>query len=226
MEGKERFNMRRVFLVTVVVCFISALMMGQVIPNASAPAVPANQTSRFKFTQDGAFANVNFSSTASGFAAISLRVATGTGGTDSLQYSSVTEPADFSSITLTNVFGPIPSSAFTGQNTQTLALSIDTSTLPAGTLTSETCTIVFSPFSITCGAGTAGPISLSWRENDAVSTTVNQHTTTTVGPVTTRTNEHSDTSTANVTGSIFGTDVSGAAAQVGVSHMSTIEIFR
>lgn len=217
--------MKRV-LVTLVVCLIPALMIGQVLPNASAPAVPTNQTPRFKFTQDGAFASVNFSSTASGFVTINLTVATGTSGTDSLQYSSVSEPADFSSVTLTNVFGPIPGSAFTGQNTQTLALNIDTSTLPAGTLTSETCTIVFSPFSITCGAGTAGPISLSWRENDAVSTTVNQHTTTTIGPVTTRINQHSDNSTANVTGTIFGTDVSGAAAQVGVSHMSTIEIDR
>lgn len=216
--------MKRLFVFAAMM--FPALMFGQVIPNASAPAVPANQTSRMKFTQDGAFANVSFSSTASGFASINLAVATGTSGTDSLQYSSVTEPADFSSITITNIFGTIPASAFTGQNTNTLALSIDTSTLPAGSVTSETCTIVFSPFSITCGAGTAGLISLSWRENDAVSTTVNCHTTTTVGPVTTKSNQHSDNSTANVTGTIFGTTVSGAPANVGVSHMSTIEIFR
>ena len=206
--------------------FFPALMMGQVIPNASAGAVPANQTSRMKFTQDGAFANLSLFSSVNGFSATSLTVATGTGGTDSLQYSAVSEPADFSSLTVTNIFGTIPGSAFTGQNTNTLALSIDTSTLPAGSLTSETCTIVFSPFSETCGAGPAGLISLSWRENDAMSTTVNCHTTTTVGPVTTRTNQHSDNSTANVTGTIFGTSVAGATAEVGVSHMGTIEVLR
>ena len=216
--------MKRLFVFAVMM--FPALMYGQVIPNGSAPAVPANQTSRMKFTQDGAFANLNLFSTASGFSSTTLSVATGTGSTDSLQYSSTSEPADFSSLTITNVFGQIPSSAFTGQNTNTLALNIDTSTLPAGTLFSETCTIIFSPFSITCGAGPAGPISLNWRENDAVSTTVNNHTTTTVGPVTTRTNQHSDNSTANVSGTVFGTNVAGATAEVGVSHMSTIEILR
>jgi len=216
--------MKRLFVFAVMM--FPALMHGQVVPNASAPAVPSNQTSRFKFTQDGAFANLSFVSSASGFTSITVAVATGTGSTDSLQVSSLTEAADFSSLTVTNVFGAIPGSAFTGQNTNTLALSIDTSTLPAGTLTSETCTIVFNPFSLTCGAGPAGVISLNWRENDNVSTTVNQHTTTTVGPVTTRTNQHSDNSTANVTGTVFGTNVAGATAEVGVSHMSTIEILR
>lgn len=215
--------MKRLFVVAVMM-FFPALMMGQVIPNASAGAVPANQTSRLKFTQDGAFANLSLFSSVNGFSATSLTVATGTGGTDSLQYSAVSEPADFSSLTVTNIFGTIPGSAFTGQNTQTLALSIDTSTVT--TLTSETCTIVFNPFSETCGAGPAGVISLSWRENDAMSTTVNCHTTSTVGPVTTKTNQHSDNSTANVTGTIFGTSVAGATAEVGVSHMSTIEILR
>ena len=216
--------MKRLFVFAVMM--FPALMHGQVVPNASAPAVPSNQTSRFKFTQDGAFANLSFVSSASGFTSITVAVATGTGSTDSLQVSSLTEAADFSSLTVTNVFGAIPGSAFTGQNTNTLALSIDTSTLPAGTLTSETCTLVFNPFSLTCGAGPAGVISLNWRENDNVSTTVNQHTTTTVGPVTTRTNQHSDNSTANVTGTVFGTNVAGATAEVGVSHMSTIEILR
>ena len=205
--------------------FFPALMMGQVIPNANSAAAPASPTSKMKFTQDGAFANLSFTSVGtSGSTQINLSVATGTGTTDSLQYSNVSESADFNTLTLTNIFGTIPASAFTGQNTQTLALSVDTSTLT--TLTSESCTIIFSPFSITCGAGPAGPISLSWRENDLVSTTVNCHTTSQVGPVTTKTNQHSDNSTANVTGTIFGTSVSGASSEVGVNHMSTIEILR
>lgn len=218
--------MKRLFAFAALL-FFPALMMGQIIPNATSANVPAGQASKMKFTQDGAFASLSFSSTgASGSTSITLSVATGTGSTDSLTYSAVSESADFNTLTITNIFGTIPASAFTGQNTQTLALSIDTSTLPAGSLTSESCTIIFSPFSITCGAGPAGLISLSFRENDNVSTTVNNHTTTQVGPVTTRSNQHSDTSTANVTGTIFGTDVSAASAQVGINHMSTIEILR
>lgn len=218
--------MKRLFAFALL--FFPALMMAQVLPNGSAAATPASQTSKMKFTQDGAFASLvfNSSSTTSGFTQINFQVATGTGNTDSLTYNSLVESADFNTLTFANVFGSIPASAFTGQNTQTLALNIDTSTLPAGSLFSESCTLVFSPFSFTCGAGPAGPISLSFRENDMVSTTVNCHTTTTSGPVTTRTNQHSDNSTANVTGTIFGTDVSGASAQVGVNHMSTIEILR
>ena len=216
--------MKRLFVFTALLVFPALMMMAQVIPNASSPAIPANQSSKFKFTQDGAFANLSFSSTASGFTSINLNVATGTGSTDSLQVSIVTESADFNTLTFANVFGEIPGSAVTGQNTQNLALSIDTSTVTA--LTSESCTLVISPFSFSCGAGPAGQISLSWRENDNVSTTMNNHTKSTVGPVTTISNQHSDNSTANVSGTVFGTDVSTASANVGVNHMSTIQIMR
>lgn len=219
--------MKRLFAFAALL-FCPALIMAQVIPNASAPATPANQTSKLKFTQDGAFANLNFASSGtSGSTVVSLQVATGTDPTtDSLQYSSVTESADFNTLTITNEFGTIPSSAFTGQNTQNLALSIDTSTLSSSQFFTESCTIVFSPISVTCGAGAVGVISLSWRENDAVSTTVNDHTKSTVGTVTTITNQHSDNSTANVTGTIYGTSVAGATAEVGVNHMSTIQVSR
>src|SRR5215471_3326537 len=75
-------NMRRLFafkamVVLFAVIVFPALLMGQVIPNASAPAVPANQTSKMKFTQDGAFANVSFSQSTSGFTTITFQVATG-----------------------------------------------------------------------------------------------------------------------------------------------------
>ena len=217
--------MKRIFAI-VALLFFPVLLIGQAIPNASAPAVPTNQSTKFKFTQDGAFANLSFSSFSptTGSAVVTLSVSTGTGSSDSLTYSSVSESADFNTLTITNIFGEIPGSTFTGQNTQNLALNVDTTGLT--TLTSESCTIVFSPFSIDCGAGPAGTIALSWRENDAVSTTTNDHTKTTVGPVTTITNQHSDNSTANVSGTIFGTDVTGASAQVGINHMSTIQVTR
>jgi hypothetical protein len=221
--GQGEDHMKRLFAVAALL-FFPLLMMAQVIPNASSPAVPANQSTKFKFTQDGAFANVSFSSTTNGSTSINLSVATGLGSTDSLQIGIVTESADFNTLTFSNVFGTIDGSAFTGQNTQNLALNIDTTAV--STLTSETCTLVFSPFSFSCGAGPAGAISLSWRENDNISTTTNDHTKSTVGPVTTITNQHSDNSTANVSGTIFGTDVSGASANVGVNHMSTIQVMR
>lgn len=217
--------MKRLFAFAALL-FCPALIMAQVIPNASAAATPANQSTKMKFTQDGAFANLNFTASNSGFTSITLEVSSGTGTTDSLQISEVTESADFNTLTITNEFGTIPGTAFTGQNTQNLALSIDTSTLDPSTFTTESCTIVFSPISVTCGTGTVGQISLSWRENDAVSTTTNDHTKTTVGTVTTITNQHSDNSTANVSGTIYGTDVSTASAQVGINHMSTIQVMR
>lgn len=217
--------MKRLFAFAALL-FCPALIMAQVIPNASAAATPANQSTKMKFTQDGAFANLNFTASNSGFTSITLVVSSGTGTTDSLQISEVTESADFNTLTITNEFGTIPGTAFTGQNTQNLALSIDTSTLDPSTFTTESCTIVFSPISVTCGTGTVGQISLSWRENDAVSTTTNDHTKTTVGTVTTITNQHSDNSTANVSGTIYGTDVSTASAQVGINHMSTIQVMR
>lgn len=174
----------------------------------------------FKFTQDGAFAT--FSQFTPPFTAVSLQVSSGTGSSTSLQFSSVSEPADFSSITITNVFGPIPSSAFTAQNTQQISLNIDTSTVPA--VFSESCTIVFATGIETCGAGPAGLIQLTFLENDSVSTTINEHVVQVSGPVTTRTHQSSDTSTATVSGTVFGTSVSGASASVGLNHMSTIEI--
>jgi|SRR5579864_1630455 len=188
------------------------------------PLLLLGQSTDFKFTQDGAFANLT--QFIPPFTSINLSVATGTGNTASLQYSLVSEPADFSSITITNVFGPIPATAFTGQNTQQLSLSIDTSTLSPTTFFSESCTIVFATSTVTCGAGPAGLIQLSFKENDFVSTQVNLHEVQTTGPVTTRTSQRSDNSTATVQGTVFGTDASGASAQVGINHMSTIEITR
>lgn len=188
------------------------------------PILLMGQSTQFKFTQDGAFASISLFTPP--FTSVGLTVSSGTGNTASLQYALVSEPADFSSITITNVFGPIPASAFTGQNTQQLSLNIDTSTLPAGTVFSETCTISFTTFIETCGPGPVGLIQLSFRENDTVSTQINLHQVQTSGPVTTRTSQRSDNSTANVQGTVFGTDVSTASAQVGVNHMSTIEVTR
>ena len=188
------------------------------------PLLLLGQNTHFKFTQDGAFANL--SQFTAPFTSINLNVATGTGNTVSFQFTEISAPADFSSFTITNVFGPISASAFTGQNTQQLSLNVDTSTLDPATFFSETCTIVIATATTTCEPGPAGLVQLSFRENDFVSTQVNLHEVQVSGAVTTRISQRSDNSTANVQGTVFGTDVSGASAQVGINHMSTIEVTR
>lgn len=179
----------------------------------------------FKFTQDGAFAT--FSQFTPPFTSVSLQVSSGTNNgvaAVSLQYSLVSEPADFSSLTITNVFGPIPAGAFNAQNTQQISLNIDTSTLNPATFFSETCVITFATGVETCGAGPAGLIQLTFQENDLQSTQVNLHQVQISGPVTTRTHKSSDESTASVQGTAFGTQITSASASVGINHMSTIEV--
>jgi hypothetical protein len=192
----------------------------------SFPLLMAAQAQDLRFTQSGEFAT--FSQFSAPFTVVSLQVSRGsstTGGTSAfLQYSAVSEAADFSSITITNAFGTIPSGAFTGATTRDLVLNIDTSTLDPATFSSETCTLDLTTFIQTCGAGPAGPIQLEFQENGAQRTIVDLKQTTFSGPVTTHLHQKSDNSTANMQGSIFGTQMSGAPANVGVNHQSTLEI--
>jgi len=192
----------------------------------SFPMLMLAQTQDFRFTQNGEFAT--FSQFSAPFTVTSLQVSRGsstTGGSSAtLQYSAISEPADFSSITITNIFGPIPSGAFTGTSTHDLILNIDTSTLDPSTFSSETCTTDFTTFITTCGPGPAGLIQLEFQENGAQRTIVDLKQTTYSGPVTTHSHQKSDNSTANVQGSVFGMQLSGAPANVGVNHQSTLEI--
>jgi hypothetical protein len=180
----------------------------------------------FRFTQSGEFAN--FSQFTPPFTVVNLQVSRGSNSTSgnsaSLQYTVISEPADFSSITVTNVFGPIPSGAFTGVTTHDLVLNIDTSTLDPTTFASETCTTDFTTFTQTCVPGPVGLIQLEFQENGAQRTIVDLKQTTFSGPVTTHLRQKSDNSTANVQGSVFGVQVTGAPANVGVNHQSTLEI--
>lgn len=186
----------------------------------------AQDKDHFRFTQSGEFASI--SQFTPPFTFINLQVSRGsstTSGTSaSLQYSAISAPADFSSITITNVFGPIPSGAFTGATTHDLVLNIDTSTLDPATFSSETCTTDFTTSIQTCGPGPAGVIQLEFQENGAQRSIVDLKQTTFSGPVTTHLHQKSDNSTANVQGSVFGSQLSGAPANVGVNHQSTLEI--
>ena len=187
----------------------------------------AQDNTHQRFVHEGEFANVsgNISSTASFSLSVSRTKDTGSGAAASLQFSTFSEtPTD---IAFDNVFGPIPASAFTGTNTQNLALNIDTTTLDPTVFFAEHCDLSLVTFVFTCTQGQpAGVISLQFRENDAQSDQINLHETKQNGPVTTRIFQRSDTSTADVQGTIFGTSVSSASAQVGVNHNSTLEIIR
>lgn len=178
-----------------------------------------------RFTQSGEFASLTQFTPP--FTSVNLQVSRGSGTSGSsafLQYSSVSAPADFSSLTVTNVFGPIPDSTFSGATTHDLVLSIDTTTLDPTVFSSETCTTDFTTFITTCGPGPAGVIQLEFQENGAQRSIVDLKQTTYSGPVTTHVHQKSDNSTANVAGTLFGTDVTGVPANVGVNHQSTLEI--
>jgi hypothetical protein len=192
----------------------------------SFPILLTAQTLDVRFTQSGEFASV--SQFTPPFTSINLQVSRGSsttsGATAFLQYSAISAPADFSSLTVTNAFGPIPASAFTGATTHDLVLNIDTSTLDPTAFTSETCTTDFTTFIQTCGPGPAGLIQLEFQENGAQRSIVDLKQTTYSGPVTSHLRQKSDNSSANVQGSIFGTQFTGAPANVGVNHQSTLEI--
>lgn len=213
--------MKQMFAATVVVCLVICLastMMGQ--------------TTQFRFVQDAEFASVSQSTGPnSNFSLqVSRGFVTGSGATASLQYSAfslATDPTtgNFISVTFTNEFGQIPTTAFTGQNTQNLALNIDTSTLDPSVFLTSTCTLDLTTFIETCGPGPTGVINLQFRENDFQSTVLHAlQEEVTNGPITTRTHQKADTSTANVQGTIYGTAISSPTAQVGVNHMSSIEV--
>ena len=192
----------------------------------SFPILLTAQTQDVRFTQSGEFANV--SQFTPPFTSINLQVSRGSSTpstvTAFLQYSAISAPADFSSLTVTNVFGSIPASAFTGATTHDLVLNINTSTLDPTTFTSETCTTDFTTFIQVCGPGPSGLIQLEFQENGAQRSIVDLKQTTYSGPVTTHLRQKSDNSSANVQGSIFGTQFTGAPANVGVNHQSTLEI--
>jgi hypothetical protein len=159
-----------------------------------------------KFTQEGEFASVSAS--------------TGTGASFQLSDDNNTE-------TFTSIFGEIPNSAFTGNNTKSLVLDLDTSTLDPSVSSSETCTVDLNQLTVVCTAGPLGVIHLEFHENGVQATKILNHVEADIlGPVTTLIHSSSDNGSANVQGSLFGVPVSSSFATVGVNHSSSIEITR
>lgn len=185
------------------------------------PLVLMAQNQHFKISQDAEFGSVSGSNSAGFFSLSISRNSDQT--TASLSYSAFSVTS--TSIIFTNVIGTIPASAFTGQTTQHLVLDFNTSGLDPTTSINETCTFDFTTLIDTCTPLATGLIHLEFTENDAQRTRVLALGEEIVnGPVTTRIHQRSDNATANVVGSILGTDVSGSPAQVGVNHLSSIEV--
>lgn len=193
------------------------------------PIALTAQTTHLKLTNDGAFASVSGSDSLSSF---NLQVSRGSGNsstTTNLVFASFAFAADFSSASFVEIVGPIPNSAFSGDNTKSLNLNLDPSTLDPAVTVVESCSIDLTQASpaFVCGPLPAGTITVSFQENDIQrDRLLADERFSTVGPVTLHSHQRADTGSASAQGTIFGTSLSSANATVGVNHMSTIEYTR
>jgi hypothetical protein len=182
-----------------------------------------------KFTQEGEFASISASFAFGG--SLNLNVSRGSSSTSPaatfLNFIIFELSNDNNTQTFTQIFGEIPNSAFTGTNTRSLVLDLDTSTLDPATSSSTTCTIDVNTLSVICGPATLGTIHLAFSENGIQATRIlNQEEEDIAGPVTTLIHRKSDNGTADMQGSVFGVPVSSSAASVGVNFSSSVEIIR
>jgi hypothetical protein len=182
-----------------------------------------------KFTQNGAFASVSANTNPQ--ADFNVNVSRGSStispASTFLNFDFITVADDNVTETVTIIFGEIPNSAFTGDQTQNMVLDLDTSTLDPSVTSSETCTIDLNVLSVGCGPVTQGVIHLEFRGNGReVSQILNHVEKDIFGPITTIIHSKSDNASANVQGSIFGAPVSSQLALVGVNHNSSIEVTR
>ena len=194
-----------------------------------APLAISAQTTKFKFNQDGEFASFNQSTDPSSSVnfSVSRNASTGAGSSASINYLSFNFSSDFTTLTFVQIIGTIPADSFTGQNTNNLNLNLDMSQLDPTTSVSQTCTLDVITFIVTCGAGPTGSIQLNFSQNGATRTRILAlGEEITVGPFTTRIHQRSDNSSANYSGTIFGTPVSGNNATVGINHNSSMEYIR
>lgn len=185
--------------------------------------------------QDGAFAQLNVSTSgtsggSSGFTVNVSRGSTNDVASTTLNYSDFEVAADFSSITFSNIFGTIPNDDFTGNNTKSLVLNLDTGRLDPATSFIQRCTVSLVTFTQVCGTtGLLGLIHLEFAENGITRTRILEFDEEEVaGPVTTRIHQRADTGSANFQGTVFGVPVSTSqgTATVGVNHQSTLVITR
>lgn len=192
------------------------------------PLALTAQTKHVKLTNDGAFASISTNDSTSNF---QLQVSRGISGPNTitnLEFVSVAFSPDLTAITVLEIVGPIPNSAFAGDNTKNLTLSLDPSTLDPTVTTIESCTLDFTQPNpaFVCGPLPAGTIQLSFQENDIQENRLVQTQTTTLGPVTIISHQRSEAGSATVQGTVFGTSISSSNGNSGVNHLSSIEFTR
>lgn len=182
-----------------------------------------------KFTQQGEFASISTSTGPK--SSLNLNVSRGSSSTSAattfLNFTTFQLSDDNNSETFSQIFGEIPNSAFTGNNTKSLVLNLDTSTLDPATSSSTTCTVDLNALTVVCGPGPLGTIHLEFHENGVQATRIrNLVEEDILGPVTTLIHAQSDNGTADVQGAVFGVPLSSSSASVGVNFSSTIQITR
>lgn len=217
--------MKRLFISAVVLFFSLAAVANDKHNNDQ----DEHGRKNMKFTQEGAFASASASTGPQ--ASFNVNVSRGSSSTSPastfITFNSFQVASDNVTETVTIIFGEIPNSAFTGNNTKDLVLDLDTSTLDPSVTSSETCTIDLNVLSVACNPVTLGVIHLEFHENGVQATKILNHVEQDIlGPVTTLIHSSSDSGSANVQGSIFGVPVSSSSATVGVNHSSSIEVTR
>jgi hypothetical protein len=192
------------------------------------PLALAAQTKHVKLTNDGAFASISTSDSLSNFQLQVSRGASGASTTTNLLFVSSSFSSDLTTATVIEIVGPIPNSSFSGDNTKTLVLDLDPSTLDPTVTTIESCTLDFTQVDPTfvCGPLPAGTIHLSFQKNDIQENRLVQTQTTTLGPVTIISHQRSEAGSATVQGTVFGTSISSSNGNSGVNHLSSIEFTR
>jgi hypothetical protein len=188
------------------------------------------QTTLFKFNQDGEFAFVDQSidQNTSIRVTVARNSATGTAPTASISFALLVFSPDFSTLTVTQIVGNIPGSAFTGQTAQHLTLNLDTSQLDPNASLNQTCTILVNDLGgLSCVPGPSGNIQLTFAANGFLRSRVLAFGAEFTNSIfTERIHQRSDSGSANFSGTVLGTTVSGSGATVGVNHNSSFEFVR
>lgn len=207
--------MKRFFLVTLLFLIVMA------------PLTLTAQTTVLKFNQDGQFASFNTSTFGSSVSfSVSANASTGSTATASINYLAFQFSPDFTTLTFTQIVGAIPASTFTGQNTNNINLNLDLSQLDPSAI-NQSCSVDLLQFIVTCGPAPTGTISLSFTQNGGQRTRILAlGEEITVGNFTTRIHQRSDSGSANYSGTILGTTVSGSDANVGINHNSSLEFIK
>jgi len=193
------------------------------------PLALAAQTKHVKLTNDGAFASISTSDSLSNLQLqVSRGLSTGNNTSTNLLLVFSSFSADLTSATVIEIVGPIPNSAFSGDNTKNLTLDLDPSTLDPAVTTIESCTLDFTQPdpAFVCGALPPGTIHLSFQENDLLQSRLVQTQTSTFGPITIISHQRSEAGSATVQGTVFGASISSSIGNSGVNHLSSIEFTR